>query len=154
MLTAPKGHNVTRYPRTLIILFTLIGISLTACGGDSEDDAGDAMRVLIERLAVGQGGRAYESLHPAHQEIIDRDLYIQCVTGIGAEVDDFEVLDSYEEDYLIPGTDLRVMSTVITYRAEFDNGRSISDTGHMIAVDGEWLYAINEPQPFIEGRCD
>lgn len=141
------------------LAIAMIAGLLVACGSDSdaaEDVPEAALEALMGHLIKGQGGPAYDSLHPAQQSLVSRDVYIGCSEGAGFELKDIEVLESYEDEIGIPGTDERAEATAMTFRITGEaNGRedSFTDTMHMVDVGGSWRWMVGDPQPYIDGRC-
>ena len=130
---------------------------LAACGGgdDSGGSAGDAVIQQMQQLSRGQMGRQWDDLHPAQQALIPRDHFVQC-GGIEVNIDGTKVIETYEEEVLIPGTDQRVQSTAVTVEMTFSSGeakRTQTQTFHEILVDDEWRWIVADPAAYADGQC-
>lgn len=155
------GNMMTRVAAVVVVL---AGLALTGCGDDSNNGdeagrAGEALEQFLERTATGQHGQNYDVLHPAHQDLFDRDHYIDCADEMNTasvNLDGFTVTNETEEQVTLPGTDVEVDAVAVTFEAELGTPagtQSISDTARVIDVDGEWRFAANEAETFAAGEC-
>ena len=113
------------------------------------------MRRQFDYINKGQWGREWDELHPAQQELVPRDLFIQCAPA-GLEVQVTDVLETYEEDVVIDGTDQSVRATALT--VEFKSGQdplanSDIDTFHEVVVAGEWRWIMADVEGYRRGQC-
>lgn len=139
---------------TRIILASALLIA--ACGGGSDNGPEQSLKALLEQIITGQGERAWDTMYPAQQAIVTREQYARCVKGLGVELDRFDIRESYEDTITVPGTDVTAETMTLVYRIELrqgDDKGTLTDTAHVIEVDGEWRWVLNDPEPFIEGRC-
>jgi len=147
-------------PAAMAAAFLLLG----ACGGGGSGSGSasgspeDAFEEYVRYLNRGQWGRSWDLLHPAHQDLIPREHYIQCADEVfsGLEVDITEFIETYEEDITIPATGQTTASTAITFEAHFSQGLledTQTDTVHMIEVDGEWRSILSDPEDYLDGEC-
>ena len=154
-----------------------LAVFLMACGGGSSDEAEllpgndqspessadipseaatDAFERLIDYISKGQYGRAWDELHPAQQALVTRADYMLCRGDAIDEVKVVEILEEYDEDVPIPGTDLVVASTAITAELRLKSGlfeETTTDTFHEIAVDGEWRWIVSDPDDYDPETC-
>lgn len=146
-----------------ILLAGLLASTLlfVACGGDDDSEetqagAGDAVDQWIDMLQKGQGGRLYEMLHPAQQEIIPRDQFITCERGLDFQIENIEIDETYPESVTIPGTNVEAESTAVTFTIQVKAGegtRENTQTLHAFNVDGEWRMVMSDPAPYANGQC-
>lgn len=134
-------------------------VLLGGCGGGSDGEAVAALKRQFELLSDGQLGRFYETLHPEQRPLIDRELFINCYTELGAiDVEVTDVKDEYQEEVTIPGTSGPRTATALTVTIEgVIGGRPAQDTDtfHVYEVGGAWYWALGE-EPFMAmaaGEC-
>lgn len=135
---------------------------LAGCGGDGDDetavpttttekpdpgDPGEAAEERFRSYSRGQWQRVYALIHPAQQEILSEDEFVACMDARPPvpAIDEFEVLETFDETVTVPGTEERAESTAVTFRADAD-GETVEDTMHLIDVDGEWRFYLSTPQ--------
>lgn len=142
-----KAENTTASPTT-----TSAPETQRADGGP-----GDVMKDLLRYQSLGQYGRAWESLHPAHQKIASRSVYDGCAREVGAssgEVD-VKVVEVYDDPIDIPAIPEKT-SKAVTYRIRLiGTDAAQTDTSHLVDVDGQWRWVL-APQdvPYYKrGEC-
>ena len=135
----------------------------TATTTEPEQDADDFMKELVQQSVRGQYGRAWETLHPAHQAVVSRERYDTCESendeSLGATKINVAVVDTYEEPVRIEGEGL-TDSTAVTLRFTYNNpltGKPAEEhaTVHAVAIDGEWKWILT-PKDYAAyngGRC-
>ena len=135
-------------------------MSAFAGGAAGSTSAGDFLKSYYVRIGHGQYGRVWNGLHPAHQQYISRDRYIDCADRLfpSFEVERWRVLDSYPEKAGLPGTNLRVNTTAVTIQYTLSSrGRQQTETTtrHAIAYRGGWRWALSAEQVsnVKRGRC-
>src|SRR5262245_65607057 len=89
--------------RRLALLAVAAVLVLPACGGDVDPaatPAGRAQVVLLDDLYNGQFEKAYAELHPAHQAIVSRELFVRCAqeTVPVGQLDSIEILDVFDDE--------------------------------------------------------
>lgn len=156
-----------------LIVPILALILLAACSGDADEaavepgeaapagqaepaaeglpPAEEAAEAVLQANFRGQHGRAFDMLHPAQQELMTRDGYVECMRSNmpTTVMSEFEVVDTYEERTTIPGTDEEVDSVAVTWEADL-SGEPGTGTNQLVAVDGEWRAFLT--QEFLD-RC-
>ena len=139
-------------------MIAALAVFLMACGGGNGEASGavDAFEGFIEHINRGQYGRAWDNLHPAQQTIVTREDYIQCRGDDSFEIEIIEILEEYDEEVPIAGTDLVVASTAITAEVRISSGLfedTSMDTIHQILVDGEWRWILSDPNDYDPETC-
>lgn len=130
-------------------------------GGDRSpaDPPGAFIEQVYRRLLGGQHGRAWDLLHPAHQQLVSRRRYIECGAAWppSPELRKFEVLEVYRDPIdapLIPETTSRAVRYRVTVGAGGES-ESFTALGHAVAVDGRWrwYFATPDVSSFERGDC-
>lgn len=136
-------------------LLLLIIPILAACGGGGSDssDVEDFSVDLVETLMRGQWGRAWDSLHPAHQEVVSRDTYISCRQGDNVGSFDVAVDDVFDETLNIAGVG-EVDTTAVTLELSNDDAETFL-TMHAAQVDDEWAWFLSADDfaSYEAGEC-
>lgn len=138
------------------IILAVVALTL-ACGSGASNSADDAVRRQFGYLDKGQWGLQWEEMHPAQQAIVTRECFISdsAEEKTGIEIEVRKILETYEEDIEIPGTDLLVPSTAVTLKLEVRQGLlsdTITETFHEVLVDGDWRWLSSNPER-ISGAC-
>jgi hypothetical protein len=141
----------------VILLASVMFTGLARAAPDT-DAAVKAMRTQIAEMFAGQYGLAWKALHPAQQALLPRDEFMHCAAA-NAEAassvvfDDVEVLKTYREPVLIPGTDVHAKSVAITIRITAHSGLLKDEdvsTGHYIRVGKRWTWILRDPSEFCD----
>jgi hypothetical protein len=144
------------------MVITSVILVLTGCGGDTkrgDSDAGspeDAVTHQLQLLSEGLAGSVYAEIHPAQQAIVSKDQFVACVSRHGFAVSDVHVLDTSDEHFTIPGTNVEVDSKVMTvrYTVRSDKGEETdTDRFHEVYVDGHWRFTLKDPDQTKRGDC-
>lgn len=139
-----KGRRAsTRLARGVAVTVLIL---IAACGGGSSDESGvEAAFLEHDQFEQdGQWGRLYDRLHPAHQELVDREDFMRCAqlegTAPGYTV---KVVETFEEPVEVEGEG-EVESVAIT--AEYRDGTETQrHTSHLVDVgDGDWRWLLND----------
>jgi hypothetical protein len=148
----------------LAALAFAVAVGLVLVFSTDGDDApaeppGAFIEQVYRRLLDGQHGRAWDLLHPAHQQIVSRARYIECgaVWPRSPELQKFEVLDVYRDPIDVPHIP-ETTSRAVRYRVTVGAGNesdSFTATGHAVAVDGRWHWFLAAPDVrlFERGGC-
>lgn len=117
------------------------------------ESAGQALTRNWEYVAKGQWGRRWDQLHPVHQEIVPREMYVECFQGEIVPITHIEVLEEYDEPDVLPEIG-EVSTTAVTVALEID-GQQVVVTSHMVNVEGTWRWVLREQDldAFKAGRC-
>lgn len=135
--------------RARLVLVMLVAV-LAGCGGSGgkfdDEPAAQAMRRQFDYIAKGQDGRRWDELHPAQQALIPRERFLDCNEADSVEIERVEVLEVFDEQTSIPGTDRTVASRAITVRVKASAGLlsdEFTDTFHEVEVDGAWRWVMS-----------
>src|SRR5690606_5773178 len=63
--------------RRMLLLVVLVANVLSGCGG-GDDGAGDSVKDVVTSLSISDYAGAWDSLHPAQQRVVPKDLFIRC----------------------------------------------------------------------------
>lgn len=131
--------------RAAVVLVLLVA----ACGGGSDESTAgggpeEALKAFTMAAARGQYSRAYERIHPDQREILDLGQFEACMKSFGPTVllEDFEVVDRYDDSVTFPGVDGEQDAVALTWEATVSGERGTS-TNHVVEVDGEWFTYMN-----------
>jgi hypothetical protein len=123
-----------------------------------EPDAGPAelFQNVVRQESLGQYGRAWDRLHPAHQKIAPRSFFDGCFRetgGFGGELE-VTVIEVYDDPIDIPA--IPETSKAVTYRIR-QQGTDATETAtsHAVDVDGEWRWVLAPQQVpcYRSGEC-
>ena len=117
-------------------------------------DLPEATRTVIERLAKGQNGPAWDLLVPQQQALIPRIKFLDCGDPSAAfDFNSVKVTDTYDEEVEINGTSSVVPSKAVTVDMSFTlagQEQTQTFTIHLVDVNGEWRWNL-APEAF--SRC-
>jgi hypothetical protein len=127
-----------------------------------EQDAGDFMKQEMRQVFLGQYGRSWDTLHPAHQTVVSRDKYDTCMRQSDASSlgdVDIDVIETYDEPIGVDGVGT-VDSKAVTVRFRYDNpltGKKVVEnaTVHAVPVNGEWKWVLppEDYRAYKKGSC-
>jgi hypothetical protein len=162
----PQQPAAERSNRVWWILGIIGGVTLLACVAClviffvvrerigltvGESSAGAAAREQILLGARGQYGLQWDMLHPAHQEVVSRDLFTDC--GRIRDISDVQVIVEFNEETQVPRLG-QVTTRVVTYTLTED-GQSTAEAIRMVSANGQWRWVM-EPSDlsiYQAGRC-
>jgi hypothetical protein len=135
--------------RRIALLALVAALALPACGGEEDPartPAGAAQVELMENLYNGRFRRAYADLHPSHQRIVSRSLFVRCAREsipVGT-LDSIEILDVFDDEtsgFLLGGETTKG----VRIRLSFDDGQSTEPfVNHEVKVDDRWRWLLNQ----------
>ena len=164
-----EGHaravNNNRISVTMVVCATLSAVVVTAVGTALTDtqrpaqaprtrppsvSAAAFLRGVIRHLAANDYARAWTSLDPRQQLLVDQRAYVRCesASAIPGRLDRIEVLDAHPERVVVPGSGGRpTRSTVITFRLTFAPRPSQSPVvvrvrAHALRSRGRWAWML------------
>jgi hypothetical protein len=143
----------------ILVLALLGALAFTACGGEADPaktPAGAAQVRFFEDLYAGRFARVYATLHPAHQKLVSRDLFVRCARETTAlhKLESVEVLDVSDDDARIPDvedpTRKLVRGRITSTEDETDNFEN-----HEVKVDDRWRWVLSAKaiDAYGLGRC-
>ena len=163
---------------TMLVCATFSAVVVTAAGTALTDSkrptqaprtrppsvsAGAFLRGVIRHLAANDYARAWTSLDPRQQLLVDQRAYVRCESAspIPGRLDRIEVLDAHPERVVVPGSGgLRTRSNVITFRLTFAPRPSQSPVvvrvrAHALRSRGHWAWMLpaNRLALHRSGRC-
>ena len=108
------------------------------------------LRGVIRRLAANDYARAWTSLDPSQQLLVEQRAYVRCesASAIPGRLDRIDVLDAHPERVVVPGSGGRRMrSNVITFRLTFAPRPSQSPVvvrvrAHALRSNGRWAWML------------
>ena len=111
---------------------------------------------LLEDLYNGRFGQAYEDLHPAHQALVSRALFIRCAreTIRVGRLDSIETLDVFDDE--TRGLGLGNEPTkAVRIRLTLTDGGSTTFVNHEVKVGERWRWVLNSggDRAYRAGRC-
>jgi hypothetical protein len=134
--------------RRLAFLAFAAVLALSACGGDvdpARTPAGRAQVVLLDDLYNGRFEKAYAELHPAHQAIVSRALFVRCAreTVPVGQLDSIEILDVFDDktEGLGLGDE---PSKAVRVRLTLADGGSTTFENHSVKVGDRWHWVLNK----------
>ena len=143
-----------------IALLALVAfLTLPACGGEvdpARTPAGAAQVRLLEDLYDGRFRRAYDDLHPSHQTIVSRSLFVRCArqTIPVGSLETIEILDVFDDEtrgLLLGGEPTKG----VRIRLTLTDGGSTTFVNHEVKVGERWRWVLNQAaiEAYQAGRC-
>ena len=144
--------------RIALLAFVAI-FALPACGGEvdpARTPAGAAQVRLLEDLYNGRFGEAYADLHPSHQAIVSRSMFVRCArqtvpVGTLDSIETLEVFDDETRGLLLGGEPTKGVRVRVT----LTDGRSTTFVNHAVRVGERWRWILNQAaiDAYRAGRC-
>ena len=145
--------------RRLALLGFAVVLVLSACGGDidpASTPAGKAQVVLLDDLYNGRFEKAYGDLHPTHQAIVSRGLFVRCAreTVPVGQLDSIEILDVFDDrtEGLMLGD---APSKAVRIRLTLADGEAETFENHSVKAGDRWHWVLNEKaiEAYKADRC-
>ena len=144
--------------RIALLAFVAI-LALPACGGEvdpARTPAGAAQVLLLEDLYNGRFAEAYADLHPSHQAIVSRSLFVRCArqtvpVGTLDSIETLEVFDDETRGLVLGGEPTKG----VRLRVTLNDGRSSTFVNHAVKVGDRWRWILNQEaiDAYRAGRC-
>ena len=138
-----------------LVIVLGIALGVAACGGDDSEDnaASEAAEQVYRAFLDSDFGKAWDSLHPAHQAVVARDTFINCQVGNSIPWTRVEIIRERDEIWEAPEVG---QLTTRAVEARLIGDQDITEgTLHMIEVDGVWRWFLDEDavRTFKQGQC-
>jgi len=110
------------------------------------------LETLIAQVVDNDYGRAWQTLHPAHQLVAPLREYVRCeeLSPIPGRLTAIAVVAVRDEQLRIAGAapvDSKAVSLRITIRNMATGQRqAVATTFHAVAVDGRWRWVLPRPR--------
>ncbi len=150
-----------RSVRKAVLLLIAAATVLAGCGGEidpARTPAGAAQVRFFEDLYNGRFVQAYNALHPAHQKIVPRTLFVRCAQqtiSVGT-LDSIDILDVFDETVRIPLLGKRRMKSVRA-RITSTTGETFTTDppNHEVKVGESWRWVLNAAavRDYQAGHC-
>jgi len=143
----------------ILIVTALVALAAgCALTEDTTDDeqAGAAVKRVIEDEYVGDYGTAWDRLHPRHQRLVTRKEYEDCRGQIDVRgtIESVLILDVRDEPLNVYGLRPRTPSKAVKVRVTTDE-TAYTSTYHVVPVGGEWRWVLTDAaaRGFARGPC-
>jgi hypothetical protein len=150
--------------RPAFALLATAGV-LAGCGGtrsvqvgSPSERPGSAMVRLIQHELNGRLGSSFAMLVEQQRQAVDRNLYVHCPAGAPREDVRVSVTRVRDEMFDVPALG-KIGTKAVTYEMSIPDSRgarmTVSDTGHLIAQDGEWRWTLSQQSlsALLAGAC-
>ena len=144
--------------RIALLAFVAL-LMLPACGGEVDPagtPAGAAQVSLLEDLYNGRFAEAYADLHPSHQRIVSRSLFVRCArqTIPVGTLESIEILDVFDDEtrgLLLDGEPTKG----VRIRLTLTDGGSTTFVNHEVKVGERWRWVLSQAaiEAYRAGRC-
>jgi hypothetical protein len=145
--------------RLMAIGAALLALACASCGGEEDlaaSGAGEAQVKVLENLYDGRYDRAWEDLHPQHQQIAPRSLFVRCSAQVAptGDLESIEVLDVFDDEAVIPGI-MDGESKAVRIRVNSFEGDSDTFVNHEVKVGERWRWVLNTSavRAYAQKRC-
>jgi uncharacterized protein DUF4878 len=137
----------------------LLALACSACGGEEDLAAsgpGKAQVKVLENLYDGRYDRAWDDLHPKHQQIAPRSLFVRCSAKVAptGDLESIEVLDVFDDAAVIPGI-MDGEAKAVRIRVNSFEGDSDTFVNHEVKVGEKWRWVLNASavRAYEQKRC-
>jgi hypothetical protein len=128
--------------------------------------AGTFVRNVLQLRVSRQYGRLWSRLHPTQKVFVIKSRFVACekrkdaALGAVLRLIAFNVLRTYPEKILIPGTQQTTQSTGVRYRYTMrttgdENVGPITDSSHAVRLNGRWTWLVSakDASAYKAGNC-
>ncbi len=137
----------------------ILALACTACGGDEDlasSGPGEAQVEVLDNLYGWRYARAWEDLHPVHQQIAPRSRFVRCSAQVAptGDLESIEVLDVFDDNAVIPGIQ-DGEAKAVTVRVNSLEGDSDTFVNHQVKVGEKWRWVLNADavRAYQQGEC-
>ena len=134
------------FVRAFLIIALLALAPGCALTEDSEDqEAGAAVKTLLEKEYFGDYGGAWDRLHPRHQRLVTREEYDECRRGIDVQgtIESVVVLDVEDSPLTVYGLPPNTTAKQVKVRVVTDESEYTADY-HVVRVGDEWRWVLTD----------
>jgi hypothetical protein len=143
-----------------ILIVALLAAPAAGCAltenSTPDQDAGAAVKRVIEQEYVGDYGTVWDSLHPRHQRLVTRKEYEDCRRGIDVSgtIESVLILDVRDEPLTVYGLRPGTPSKAVKVRVTTDESEYTS-TYHVVRVGDRWRWVLTDKaaRGFARGPC-
>jgi hypothetical protein len=134
------------------------GTSGSSVATRPDEEPGHAMVRLVQNELHGRLGSSYAMLVDEQRKAVDHDLYVGCTPGLPRKDVRVLVLRVRDQVFDVP-TLGEVATKAVTYEMSIPDANGervrITDTGHLIAQDGEWRWTLSRRSlsALLVGAC-
>lgn len=137
-----------------IVLVAALAFVASAAARPERVSPGKFVAVIYGQVLNQQHDRLYNELVPQQQALVSRDRFDTCMEQRfralnipdGTHVSRWRTIDVLHVTITLPGTRVRVRSTVVTVKLTLSDGTSTdqaSDTYHLIIARGHWRWMLD-----------
>ena len=130
-----------------ILLIALVALAAgCALTENSEDqEAGAAVKTLLEKEYFGDYGGAWDRLHPRHQRLVTREEYDECRRGIDVQgtIESVVVLDVEDSPLTVYGLPPNTPAKQVKVRVVTDESEYTA-AYHVVQVGDEWRWVLTD----------
>ena len=136
----------------MCVVVLCLGTATPAIARDKNTKAAavDAFERYVDQLNKRQWVRLYARLTPVQKADITASRFSECMDERpDAELTVDEIVETYRERAIIPGTSVEANTVAITVKATARIGsrsQSATDTVHQIYANGRWTFALDAEQ--------
>ena len=134
------------FVRAFLLIALLAFTPGCALTEDSEDqEAGAAVKTLLEKEYFGDYGGAWDRLHPRHQRLVTREEYDECRRGIDVQgtLESVLVLDVDDSPLTVYGLPPNTPAKQVRVRVVTDENEYTADY-HVVRVGDEWRWVLTD----------
>jgi hypothetical protein len=111
-----------------------------------QEDPGSVMVRLVRHEFAGRLDRSFAMLVREQRKAVNRDLYLHCLPGVPTTDVKIEILGVHDVLFDVPAlgkTKTKAVSFTLSVVGADGNPIRMSDTGHLIAQDGQWRWTLS-----------
>jgi hypothetical protein len=129
----------------ITVVFLLVGSACAVSENEEDQEAGSAVKEVLEREYVGEYGTVWDTLHPRHQRLVSREQYEECrqeidVTGT---IESVLILDIRDKPLTIYGLPPGTPSKEVEVRVTTDESEYTA-TYHAVRVGDSWRWVLTD----------
>jgi hypothetical protein len=133
-------------PRPLILVLLAVAVAGCALTEESDDqEAGAAVKTVLEQEYFGDYGGAWDRLHPRHQRFVTREEYFECRRGIDVQgtIESVVVLDVVDTPLTVFGLPAATPAKRVKVRVVTDENEFTADY-HVVRLGDAWRWVLSD----------